>query len=408
MDRLLKQSDFWAKLDQDEDGNVLDWHPLAAHSAEVAAVTEALLKRTILGDRLAALIGWEELSPVHVARLSALAALHDAGKVNHGFQNLAFDGAQPRNGHVAPMVAFLKGSHSPCQEKVAKTLAIEEMFDGGWFADPDTLIGFLGAAWGHHGEPVKPRSQKFEDDLWKEGASRSPLRELEKLMHLAKQQWFSDAFEKDARPFPCEAPIQHAFNGVLTLADWIGSDDEHFFEFADDVEEDPMPEAKKQTCEAIDELFLDASQARALLPAEVGFEHVLPKHEPHCIQETVRDLPVHESGSLTVLESDTGSGKTEAAVARFFRLFQREDPALVDGMYFAVPTRSAAQQLHGRMKKIRDQVFEDVPKDDRPPVVQAVPGYIKADDAEGRTEDDEGTPLPRFEVLWPDDVPETR
>lgn len=402
-------SDFWAKLKYKDDdrstGTIVAWHPLLAHSADVAAVTEALLTRTILRKRLATLVGWDDLDDVHVARLSALAAIHDAGKVNHGFQNIAFEGAQPRNGHVKPIVAVLEGSQHI--ERILYALGVQEMIVGEWFPDIKTLKAFLRATWGHHGEPISPRSQTFNIDLWEGGASPTPIEELEELARYAKQ-WFPEAFEREARPFSRKAPLQHAFNGVLTMADWIGSDDENFFEFADDLEKDPMSTAKRQACSTVEDLFLDASKTRALPPADIGFEHVLPEHEPHGIQEKVRNLPVHKSGSLTVLESDTGSGKTEAAVARFFRLFQKEEPALVDGMYFAVPTRSAAQQLHGRIKKIRDQVFEDIPKDQRPPVVQAVPGYIKADEAEGRTEDDEGTPLPRFEVLWPDDMPKTR
>ena len=52
MDRPLTPSDVWAKLtykDNDRStGEVVDWHSLLAHSADVAAVTEALLERTIL------------------------------------------------------------------------------------------------------------------------------------------------------------------------------------------------------------------------------------------------------------------------------------------------------------------------------------------------------------------------
>ena len=91
MDGSPTPGQFWAKLKYNNDdpstGEIVEWHPLLAHSADVAAVTEALLRRTILRDRLASLIGWDELSDVHVACLSALAALHDAGKVSHGFQN---------------------------------------------------------------------------------------------------------------------------------------------------------------------------------------------------------------------------------------------------------------------------------------------------------------------------------
>jgi CRISPR-associated endonuclease/helicase Cas3 len=371
----------------------------------VAAVTEALLSRTILGDRLARLVGWDALSDVHVARLSALAALHDAGKANHGFQNNAFEGAYPQGGHVKPIVAVLEGSQHV--ERILFALGIGEMLEDGWFPDIRTLKGFLRATWGHHGEPISPRANTFNIDLWESNQSRTPMNGIEEIGEFTKE-WFPNAFGQDARLFPRAAPLQHAFNGVLTLADWIGSDNENFFDFADDTEKDPIGNARKQASSAVEELFLDAGKTRVRLPEEVGFDHVLPEHEPHEIQKTVRNLDVHESGSLTVLESDTGSGKTEAAVARFFRLFQEEEPALVDGMYFAVPTRTAAKQLHGRLKEIRDKVFEEVPKVERPPVVQAVPGYIKADEVEGIMEDDEGTPLPNFEVLWPDDMPETR
>jgi CRISPR-associated endonuclease/helicase Cas3 len=399
-----KPHQFWAKLHPDYPEKK-NWHPLLAHSADVAAVTEALLEQTILRDRLASLIGWEDLDPVHIARLSALAAIHDAGKVNHGFQNNAFRGAQPRRGHVKPIVAVLEGSQHI--EQILFALRIGEMLDDDWFPNIVTLKGFLRATWGHHGEPISPRAHTFNIDLWEGGESPTPMDGLEEIGE-ATGQWFSEAFDREVRPFPRDAVFQHAFNGVLTVADWIGSDSANFFDFADDLEEDPIHDAKKQARSAIEELFLDASKTRERLPEDVGFDRVLPDHEPHKIQRKVRNLRVHESGSLTVLESDTGSGKTEAAVARFFHLFQEEEPALVDGMYFAVPTRTAAKQLHGRLKEIRDKVFEEVPKEERPPVVQAVPGYIKADEVEGITEDEEGTPLPNFEVLWPDEMPKTR
>ncbi|MEE8524022.1 MAG: HD domain-containing protein [Thermoanaerobaculia bacterium] len=44
-------TDFWGKLKQDDDRRVLEWHPLADHCADVAAVCEALLERTLLRRR---------------------------------------------------------------------------------------------------------------------------------------------------------------------------------------------------------------------------------------------------------------------------------------------------------------------------------------------------------------------
>ncbi len=81
------------------------------------------------------------------------------------------------------------------------------------------------------------------------------------------------------------------------------------------------------------------------------------------------------SGTITVVESETGSGKTEAALSRFVQLFEA---GLVDGMYFALPTRTAATQLHERVRRAIQQAFRDPP-----PVVLAVPGYCRVDDVEG-------------------------
>jgi CRISPR-associated endonuclease/helicase Cas3 len=359
---------FWAKLKYKDDdrstGEIVAWHPLLAHSADVAAVTEALLERTILRDRLASLIGWDDLSDVHVTRLSTLAALHDAGKVNHGFQNRAFD-ETPTADHLTPMVGVYNAS-APME--YLGPFGIAEM--QGWASDLDALGHLLLATFGHHGEPVTPG--RHDPMLWEAAETRTPTDGLAALSN-AVQHWFPEAFE-EARPFPADPALQHAFNGLLTLADWIGSD-EAFFPFADTLEA-PMERARSRATDAVEALFLDADGPRASLGPHAGFDQILeqPDWDPYPIQEAVRDVPLHENGGLAVLESDTGSGKTEAALARFVRLYRAGQ---VDGLYFAVPTRTAATQLHDRVTAAVERLFPD---DRRPPVVQAVPGYIKADD----------------------------
>ena len=383
MDRPLTRSDFWAKLKTNEDGAVIDWHPLLAHSADVAAVVEALLQRTILRDRLASLIGWDTLSDVHVARLSALAALHDAGKVNHGFQNRAF-GETPTSDHVGPMVGVYNASDPMAH---LAPMGIAEMQN--WAVDLDVLGHLLLATFGHHGEPVRPG--RHDPMLWEETEARDPNLGLSTLSDHA-QRWFPAAYEGDAPPFPDTPALQHAFNGLLTLADWIGSD-ETFFEFADTADS-PMERARARATGAIEKLFLDARPPRGALGNGSTFDQILenPDWDPYPIQEAVRDVPLHENGGLTVLESDTGSGKTEAALARYVRLFRE---GLVDGLYFAVPTRTAATQLHGRVTAAAERLF---PEEQRPPVVQAVPGYIKADDVTA-------TRLPEsYGVRWDEQV----
>jgi len=374
---------FWAKLSQDEKGNIIEWHPLLAHSADVAAVTEALLKRTILNRRIARLVGWEKLSDVHIARLSVLAAIHDAGKVNHGFQNKMYKSKQPRAGHVSPIVELLDADVK-YQEELLIPLGIEQVLQ--WFPDQSTAIHFLLATWGHHGRPV-PIQHNFKATLWTETDERQPIKEITKLGNAIKI-WFPDAYEKDAEPFSSDPVLQHTFNGLLTLADWLGSD-QKFFRFSE-CEDHFIETARKNAGYAIDKLALDATKPRNQLGCETIQFSRLVDFQPYDIQQQCLDLPIHQNGSLSILESDTGSGKTEAAIARFVRLFKE---GLVDGMYFAVPTRSAATQLYERVVEVAKRVFTD--ESSRPPVVQAVSGYIKADA-------EEATALPDFKVLWPE------
>ncbi|MBF0371458.1 MAG: CRISPR-associated endonuclease Cas3'' [Magnetococcales bacterium] len=77
------------------------WHPLIDHCADVAACFESLLKIPLIRKRLARSCGKGDLTPRQIARLSELAAWHDLGKINRGFQeHHKGEMAQRRGGHV--------------------------------------------------------------------------------------------------------------------------------------------------------------------------------------------------------------------------------------------------------------------------------------------------------------------
>ena len=63
---------------------------------------------------------------------------------------------------------------------------------------------------------------------------------------------------------------------------------------------------------------------------------------------------------------------------------------LVDGIYFALPTRSAATQIHDRVRRFVDSAF---PEGHRPDVFLAVPGY-------SHEADDENSTLQDYPVWW--------
>ncbi len=352
----------WAKLkrkdDQDRSSPVVDWHPLVAHSADVAAVLEVLLRHTSLGTRMARLMDQDSLTKEQIQRFCVLAALHDAGKANQGFQNRAF-GERPTADHVTPMVGVLRTRD--VKAKVVEALGLQDIVS--WFAKPNDVLCWLRTTWSHHGAPVQP--ERPDRGLWTNEA-------IQRLAAFKEWtcQWYPRAFD-DTPPF-ASPELQHLFNGALTLADWIGSDTT-FFDLNPDLTDpgEAMDEAQQRARKAIQDLGLVVNRR-----IDSSLPTILGGYEPYDVQEAIQKLPTSPEGTLSVLESATGSGKTEGALGRYARLLEE---GLVDSMFFALPTRAAAVQLQTRVKKARDRIFGA----EEPPVHLAVPGYLKVDDMEG-------------------------
>ncbi len=379
-------SAFWGKLES-RDLHVAAWHPLEAHCADVAACAEALLTRTLLRKRLARLGGLDDLDHAQVARLCVLAALHDLGKFNQHFQNKGRPDAQPLGGHVHEVTMLFAQSDRSEVRALMAALPLDALAT--WTRTPETTLELLIAAISHHGRPAPIEGSGLQHDprRWAVAHGLDPFAGIRALCTWARR-WFPAAWGS-GRPLPETPAFQHAFSGLVMLADWLGSDTE-FFPFAT-TGDDRLPFARDAALRAVRAVHLDVDAGRlALGSAPMQFDRIAP-FAPNEAQQTTLALSIHTDGSLTVLESETGSGKTEAAVARFVQMFQA---GAVDGMYFAVPTRTAATQIHARVTAALERAFPDLAT--RPPVVLAVPGYLQVDDEKGH-------PLPNFEVLWNDD-----
>lgn len=360
------QTDIWAKLKK-EDGNIVAWHPLLAHSADVAAVFYYLVTKTVLRKRFAYAADLEDLTHTHAQRLTYLAAMHDIGKVCEGFQKRARQSSG--TDHLTPLLSH---KHGQFTGELFNIAAVNTWFDGHPY-------NWILATICHHGGPINPRAVDVMSKAW--DGRKQQAREVVKVV----RDWFS-YLDKEVKPFSDNPQLQHLFNGVLTLADWIGSDGRFFgfenlqvprgmlgpnavaerAEWAEDI-------ALKRASRAVTTLGLNTKRSRTALPQGTDISNILGKYKPYDVQQTVNDLKTGKNGSIVVLESDTGSGKTEAAIARFLKLYQAGE---VDGMYFAVPTRSAATELHARVTNIVQRLF---PKGKAPMTAQAVPGQAKAD-----------------------------
>lgn len=377
--RAPTTSSLWAKLERDAAGQVIRWHSLVDHSADVAAVVEALLAQPTINARLAQAAGLTALDALVCVRLTALAFLHDIGKANRGFRR-RIDQTAPTVGHIDQLAWLFKSE--AYADALYAVLGLERT--EAWFAADDDCA-LWDTLFAHHGRPWAENPASAEAHWRRDAAGHDPIADLS-VMRAALDRWFAAAFEVGPT-LPSAPSFHHAFAGLLMLADWLGSD-RGFFDFADGCDNDRMAYARRQAPAALRTVGLAVEERRAALRQRAaGFADLFGGRTARPIQQDAA-MPV---ARCLVLEAETGSGKTEAALWRFRTLFEN---GAVDGLYFALPTRVAATQMFARIKRFRDALF---PEDDRSTVVLAVPGQVGADDAHGR-------PLPDFGFEWDDHV----
>ena len=370
----------WAKLD--EEGKAL---PLTDHAADVASVLRRLLVEPAWIERLGHCAG-RPLASRDLDRLATLAFLQDLGKANAGFWEQQFPG-KPRVGHTgetAPLFFAPVISEQPVSSR------LQGLVEAWGAAD------LFCASMAHHGRPLEVyagdegnpdlgrmardrlRVNRNSADHWLPRDGYDPQGQLGQLLDAAEAR-FSDAFS-EGQKLPTAAAFVSLFCGLLTLADWLGSDTSLF-----PVARPDEPERDSARDAVVTATVVGRGLATLGTPP-CDFAGAFGLSALRGIQAMADDPGL---GPVALIEAETGSGKTEAALWRWLALRRA---GAVDGLYFALPTRSAAVQLHGRVQNMLDRVFGFGAL----AAVLAVPGYIRAGDAEGQA-------LPEFEVTWEDD-----
>lgn len=364
------------------------FHHLEHHCADVAGCFEMLLADPVLRNRFEQAAG-RSLDRVTETRLAVLAFLHDFAKLNAGFQfkvrapDSLPPGRPPHAGHVKEALLYF------LQEQMCEAVGLSAMYNtwGEWF------MPLLLASLTHHGRPAASRHQSGAGppSLWKPYAGYDPLAAATRFGERIRL-WFPAAFT-EGPPLPDSTALAHLFAGTVALADQIGSDETHFT-FVPEPDPDYIKQARQRAERAVKARLLRRQGWAARAPS-VAFADLFDHPEPRPLQAAVADAPT--TFPLLILESETGSGKTEAAILRFNALWRA---GLVDGLYFAVPTRAAAKQLHRRVDEALRRTW---PTHSRADTVLAVPGYVQAGEVRGRR-------AGRFQVEWEDepDDEETR
>ena len=366
----------WGKTDLSTSA----FHHLAHHSMDVAAVFERLIHLPVMRSRAEA-AGDSSLTPRTLSRLSCIAYLHDIGKLHPGFQAKGWPSGSYEHslqGHVGKSVGLMLDASRQVDHPFRVLVGQLKT----WGSTPTEL---LLASFSHHGRPI-PVDSGEGDRHWP-SVSGYDWRAEASILVDAVRNWYPEAFEECEDSLPASPYFTHFYAGLVALADWVGSSRKHFAYIR---EFDPDYDQRARSCaiHALAEVGIDVHRiSRRRSPR---FNDISEHESPNPTQSLMGKVGL--SSRLIILESETGSGKTESALWHFARLFGN---GLVDGMYFAVPTRAAARQLHSRVDRSIKRLFSN----EAPDTVLAIPGLLVAGTAEGQR-------LPNWRVLWDDQTQE--
>ena len=376
---------------------------MIGHALDVAAVARTLLELPTWRRRLERLAG-HALSAVVIDRLTVLAFLHDVGKAGVGFQAKALPDTQQtawrqqnaagrdQQGHTRVVAPLLGMAPEFSAHRAALGVAGVRAWGGDSALAQEDIVDLWLAAISHHGEPLA-----FQTDLrvlstqphatWTSRLPHyDPLHGLAELGDTARARWPA-AFDPDAPPLRPSQALIHGFAGLVSLADWIGSDTRHFPFDLGPQDASRWQDSVGAAAAALRAMRIDVEDLRDdLRRRSPTFEQVFG-FKPTPVQQAVAEAPPR---SPVVLEAETGSGKTEAALWRFKALFEAGE---VDALSFLLPTRVAATSIAARLEAFVRALFPDAAH--RPNTVLAVPGYLRANGQEGHW-------LATFTVQWPD------
>ena len=328
---------FWGKArPRQRDG--FRWHPLAFHCLDVAAVGETLLTRNHgLRRSLGHLLRLRRAETVRL--LCFLLCLHDVGKFAKCFQAKepqrfpdCFDDdpadLPSRYDHgagglrlfdAAPDVFHLPGGPEGRHLRAWRPL--------------------VSAVMGHHGSP--PTS---------DGGVAGLTREFGTVGIRAARAFIREAHARFALPeLPVPdrrqaGPASHAVAGLAVLADWIGSNQDWFPYHDPAIGLDAYwSHARERAARAVDESGVVPA------PAKRGFDYqdlLGAGAEPSPMQRWAREVDLPAGPALFLVEDETGSGKTEAALMLAHRLLES---GRADGLYVALPTMATANAMFDRL-----------------------------------------------------------
>ena len=342
---------FWGKARPQDPDSKQVWHPLAHHSLDVAAVGEALLMDDPqMCDRLARLLDLPPEDSVRLIRF--LLCQHDIGKFARKFQ-AKVPALYPNcleDGSGLPPSTYDHGAGG------LRLFRADPMAFN--LPSPDrhgTWLPLISAVTGHHGAPPALQTNETKVTLRTDFGAKG----LE-----AAGEFIRCSAELIGLPQEGTVPERRAARrasfavaGLAVLADWIGSNQAWFRYRASDEFEDLQAYwryARKQAKRAIAEAGVVPAPPRTAVP--LPYDALIgAKAAPSPMQHWAKSVRLPHGPSMFLIEDETGSGKTEAALMLAHRLME---VGRADGLYIALPTMATANAMFDRVSAAHGALFE--------------------------------------------------
>lgn len=280
-------------------------HPAIYHMLDVGAVAERLLDPLDL--------------PVERKALYALcAALHDLGKISESFRDMLRRGrAQAQGRHWEVTEAWLDCFNEDFRVIIPDSFDCQDM---------------AAAIAGHHGYP--PTREDFGAMLSAAGSQAS--KDAQQTLRLLIELWPAASWGSHRQDVPS---LTWWLPGLIAVSDWLGSNTDFF------PAQSPGPNPKE---------YLEQARLKAAKAVEISGMNWPPIADKLVIpadwklrpmQQAVSEAGLPEGPTLVLIEDETGSGKTEAALILAQRMLQAGKGK---GLFFALPTMATANAMFGR------------------------------------------------------------
>lgn len=315
---------FWAKTTKDDLPGISVLH----HMMNVGLVAENLtqhyphlLKRFNMNAREAVL----------------LAALHDIGKISQGFQSKCAKWLE-QTGMKGISTSQGWQNFERYHEKVSQFTVQNILLQDGM--NTKSAIHWAVAPGAHHGYLHRPGERGLQEiagmknDEWEQERQRVARQLIETL-----------AGELPKTEINRESAHLWWLAGLISVSDWIGSD-ETYFPIDRDLE---LEESRRLAQVAVKAIGFSHPEARSSL----SFEELFPFPQNDLQREAV--AAITEPG-IYVIEAPMGMGKTEAALASAYRLICE---GKASGIYFALPTQATSNRIHLRVDDFVHKIWPD-------------------------------------------------